>query len=33
MLSGGVVVLEGVATNQSGAVVADAHARILVADQ
>jgi acyl dehydratase len=31
--SGGVVVLDGVATNQSGAVVAEAHARILVADQ
>ena len=30
---GGVVVLDGVATNQAGVVVAEAHARILVGDE
>jgi len=31
--AGGVVVLDGAATNQEGIVVAEAHARILVGDQ
>jgi acyl dehydratase len=31
--SGGVVVLDGTATNQEGVVVAQAHARILVGDR
>ena len=31
--AGGVVVLDGVATNQNGVVVAEAHARILVGDR
>ena len=33
MHAGGVVVLDGVATNQEGVVVAEAHARILVGDR
>jgi acyl dehydratase len=33
MHAGGVVVLDGLATNQEGVVVAEAHARILVGDR